>query len=106
MFLPAFFPFSTEEDLPWANICANLPLVCMWVAATAWLMSGVGPHPGTEPGLPKWSVPNLTTRPWGWPPFLPVFKLPSENFAWALSQGLEDKFAQIEDLKVKLGFSG
>ena len=27
---------------------ANLHLLCMWVAAPAWLMSGVGLHPGPE----------------------------------------------------------
>ena len=38
------------------------------VATTAWpLTSGAGPHLGTKPGLPKHSVPNLTTRPWGQP---------------------------------------
>ena len=30
-------------------MCANLPLFCMWNASTAWLMSGVGPHPGSKP---------------------------------------------------------
>ena len=61
--------FFAEEDSPWANICANLPLFCIWVATTAWPpTSGVGLHPGTEPGLLKQSVPNLTTRPQGWPP--------------------------------------
>ena len=29
--------FVGEEDWPWANIYANLPLFCMWGAATAWL---------------------------------------------------------------------
>ena len=49
--------FFAEEDSPWANICANLPLLCMWVAATTWLRtSGIGP-------CLKWSVLNLTTRP-------------------------------------------
>ena len=62
-----FFLFS-EEDSPWANICANLPLFCKWVTATAWLLSGVGLlHLGTEPGPLKWTVPNLTTRSQGWP---------------------------------------
>ncbi|XP_058421626.1 uncharacterized protein LOC131419993 isoform X2 [Diceros bicornis minor] len=36
--------------------------VCMWATTTAWtLTSGAGLHPGTELGLPKWSVLNLTT---------------------------------------------
>ena len=48
---------------------ASLPLICMWVATTAWPpTSGVGLHPETEPGLPKQSTLDLTIRPWGWPP--------------------------------------
>ena len=35
--------------LPWANICASLPLLCPWDASTAWPMSGVGLHLGSEP---------------------------------------------------------
>ena len=31
-----FFSFFGEEDCPWANICANLPLLYMWDTATAW----------------------------------------------------------------------
>ena len=50
----------------------NLPLFCMW-AATAWpLMSGVGPHPGTKPGLPKLNALNLTTRLLGLAPKLSI----------------------------------
>ena len=44
--------FLCEEDLPPANSSADLPLLCMWDASTAWLMSGVGPHPGSEPVNP------------------------------------------------------
>ena len=33
-----------------------------------WQMSGVSPCPGTEPGPPKWSALNLTTRPPGLAP--------------------------------------
>ena len=65
-----FFQFLSfaEEDLPQANICASLPLFCMWVNTTAWpLTSGVGPCPGTKPRLLKKSAPNLTSRPQGWP---------------------------------------
>ena len=43
------FVFFAEEESPQANICTNLPLFCMSVTATAWLMSGVGPCPGSEP---------------------------------------------------------
>ena len=57
------FFFCAEEDSPWVNICANLPLFCMWVTATAWLpTTGVGPCLGTKPRPPKCNVPNLTTR--------------------------------------------
>ena len=46
----------------------------MWVAATSWLpRSGVVPHPGTELGAPKWSTPNLTTKPQSWPPGKQIF---------------------------------
>ena len=34
---PPFFLCVSEEDRPWANVCANLPLFCLWDAATAWL---------------------------------------------------------------------
>ena len=48
----AFFFFAEGDSQ--VNICANLPLSCMWVAATAWQRtSGVGPCPGTEPWAAK-----------------------------------------------------
>ena len=61
-----------EEDSPRAYISASLPLFfCLWVTATVQLpTSGVGLWLGTEPGLPKWSTLNLTTKPQGWPLFL------------------------------------
>ena len=37
----------------------------MWVAATAWLTSGVGLHLGSEPEPLKQSVLHLITMPWG-----------------------------------------
>ena len=52
--------YCSEEDWPWANICANLPLFCTWDTVTAWLDERcVSPCPGSEPsnpGLPKQSV--------------------------------------------------
>ena len=42
----------------------------MWVITTAWLMSDICPYLGSKPAnprLPKWSTPNSTTRPRGWP---------------------------------------
>ena len=62
--------FFGEEDLPWANICANLLLLCMWVTATAWLMSRVSPRPGFEPvnlGPQSRVHGTLTTPPRGGP---------------------------------------
>lgn len=59
-----FVVVAVEEESPLSNICANLPLFCMWVATATWpLMSGRGPSLGTESGPPKWSMLNLTTRP-------------------------------------------
>ena len=58
-YLQPILPFFAEEDSPLANICANLPLFCMWVAATAWVpTSGVGLRLGTEPKPPKWRAAN------------------------------------------------
>ena len=55
----SFFLFD-EEDCPWANICANLPLFCMWDTATAWLDERyVSPGLGSESvitELLKWSM--------------------------------------------------
>ena len=57
IYLLAFFG---EEDCCWANICASLPLLCMWDATSVWLDEQcVGLRPGSEPanpGLPKLSM--------------------------------------------------
>ena len=54
------FSFFGEEDCPWANICANLPLFRIWEAATAWLDERcVGLRQGSEQAnlrLPKQSM--------------------------------------------------
>ena len=64
-----FLSFLLRKIRPELTSIANLSLFCMWFTTTAWLLaSDVGPYLGIEPGLPKWSVPNLTTRPWGWLP--------------------------------------
>ena len=59
--------FFGEEDWPWANIFANIPLFCMWDAATAWLDEQcVGPCLGSEPtnsGPLKWSAWTTTVPP-------------------------------------------
>ena len=53
--------FFEEEDGPWANICSNLPLPCIWDApTTAWFDEQyVGPWLGSKPvklGPLKWSM--------------------------------------------------
>ena len=66
--------FCGEEDSPWANICANLPLRYLWDASTAWLRSGVGPHWGSDRvnlGLQSGVRWTLTTWPRGQPPSWP-----------------------------------
>ena len=76
------FLFLLEEESPWANICANLPVFCSWVTATAWaLMCTVSLHLVTKPSPPKWSALNLTTRPWGQPLSIPFY---SEQFNFLL----------------------
>ena len=80
--------FLLEENFPWANTCASLPLFCMWDAATAQLMSGVGLHPGTEPvnlrtceaGLLEQSTLNPTTTPQGRPQHYSIFYLISSHY--------------------------
>ena len=56
-----------EEDYPELTSAVNLPLcVCDPPPQHGHRqMSGAGPHLGTEPGPPKQSTPNLTTRPPG-----------------------------------------
>ena len=63
-------PLFTEEDWPWANIHAHLPLLCMWDAYHSMAYQAVPcPHPGSEPaspGLPRSRTCELnccTTRP-------------------------------------------
>ena len=51
-----------------ANICWQSSSFCMWATTTQhdhWQKSGVSLCPGTKPGPPKRSMPNLTTRPLG-----------------------------------------
>ena len=65
-----FFSFG-EEDSPWANICANLPLFCMWVTATAWLDECCRSAPRIwtcKPRSLEDNVLDLTTMPQDWPP--------------------------------------
>ena len=58
-----FLLFFSEEDWPWAKICANLPLFYMWDDTTAWLDEQcVGPCPGSEPVNPR--LPEWSSRTW------------------------------------------
>ena len=53
-------PLIAEEDWPWANICAHLPLPYMWDTChsmACWVVPCL--HPGSEranPRLSKWNV--------------------------------------------------
>ena len=56
-----YFIIFGEEDWSWANICANLPLFCLWDATTAWLDEQyVGPQLVSKPVNPK--LPKQSTR--------------------------------------------
>ena len=46
---PELTSFANPPLFPWITICASLPLLCLWDASMAWLMSGVGLHLGSEP---------------------------------------------------------
>ena len=55
----SFIFFFGEEDCPWANICANLPLFCMWHAVTAWLEEQCEAH---TQDLNEWTPCNWRGR--------------------------------------------
>ena len=62
--------FFREEDWPWANICANLPLFCTWDTSTAWLDEQRSVHaqdPNLQTPAAKVEHKNLTTTPPGQP---------------------------------------
>ena len=77
------FLFLLEEDCPWANVCANLPPLCMWNATTArpneWR---VGPCLGLEPVSPgpKWSL-RTQLLCHGASPYSTTFKI--RNSVWS-----------------------
>ena len=52
-FVLCFFFFFCWERLA-LNICVNVPLLYIWVAATAWLMSGVSPPQDPNPQTNCW----------------------------------------------------
>ena len=63
---PLTFSFCLRKISPeLTNICANLPLLCMWGAPTEWLMSGGGSKP-ENPRPPKqsmWKFNHLAAGP-------------------------------------------
>ena len=70
------FLFLLEEDCPWANIYANLPLFCMWDAATPWLdESYVALQQGPELWGAEGESTNLTAMPLGQPNKVIFFKV-------------------------------
>ena len=75
LFMPFFFLFLLKKFRP-ANICAHLPLFCLGVAPTAWLLlSDVGFCQRAGTRQLKQSTLNLTTRPCGQPHMLRLFFL-------------------------------
>ena len=69
----AFNFFFFEEDWPWANICAHLPLLYMWDSYHSMaLPSGAMSTPGIQTGELRTAEverANLTATPPGLPPF-------------------------------------
>ena len=63
--------FFGQEDCPWANIYASLPLFCIGNATTAWLDEWcVGLCPGSgpvNPGLPEQSTQTQPPCHWASP---------------------------------------
>ena len=58
-----------EEDWPWANICASLPLFCMWDihSMASWAVRRSAPGLWTcKPQAAETEHANLTTIPPGW----------------------------------------
>ena len=64
-------PLFAEEDWPWADIRAHLPLAYMWEAwhSMAWWMvhRSVPGIPTGKPQATEGKHVNLTTTPLGWP---------------------------------------
>ena len=85
--------FLLQEDLPWANICANPLLFCMWDAVSAWLTTGRSASGilARESRPLKWSVSNLITTPWASLNFLilyqfywPIYPFSNTALLWLL----------------------
>ena len=64
-------PLYAEEDWPWANICAHLPLLYMWDACHSMAWQAVSRSiPGIQTGEPRAAEAmhaNLIAVPLGWP---------------------------------------
>ena len=75
--------FLLKEDLPWANISANLPLYVGPCRSMADKCCRYAPRIWTcEPRLLKWSVLNPTTMPRGRPLLLVVLTLGHRLPVW------------------------
>ena len=84
---PLSFSFFGEEDWPWANICAILPLVCMGDATTAWADEVCRSVPRIwthKPWAAKVEHANLTSMPPGRPPQVHHFQLTKSWFLHSL----------------------
>ena len=116
--LLSIFLFSLEEGCCWANICASLPLFCMWDAATAWLDEVCRSTPGIwtcECGAIEAECVNLTTTPPAGPrfffyvhlsPTLQKMCIPLtyfKSYYGALLQSIKFPWHQISD-NFKYGF--
>lgn len=65
--------FGKEDCSKITSVASLLPF-CMWIAASSWPpKGGVGQRLGTEHRLPKRSMLNLTSMPWGWPLYFLFF---------------------------------
>ena len=79
--------FFGEEEWPWANVCAHLPLFCMLVTATAW--------------LDEWcrSVPRIwTCEPWATEAEHTEFNHYATRLVPALSYSFKIKLLSILEL--------
>ena len=70
-------PLCAEQDWPWADIHAHLPLLYMWDACHSMVCQAVPClHLGSKlanPGLPKWNVCTWLLRHWAGPPRFSFF---------------------------------
>ena len=82
-------PLFAEEDWPWANIHAHLPLLYTWDAYHSMACQAVpGPYPGPEPTNPRpprsgtCQLNRCTTKPTSLLSILTLLTLPNDIFYW------------------------